>query len=50
MSISVTTILQYYAILCLGLLPVGLVMSVLLYKKTDFFKTVNRSIDKLLGI
>ena len=49
-NISIHTILEYYAILCLVMSPVSISLFVVLYRKTNMLERVDRLIDRILGI
>ena len=49
-NISIHTILEYYAILCLVMSPVSISLFVVLYRKTNMLERVDRLVDRILGI
>lgn len=49
-TISIAKILEYYAIICLILWPVNLIVLIILYKTTDVLEKLNARIDKFLGV
>ena len=48
-GLSFRDILEYYAILCLCLMPVDLMVMIYLARKTDYLERLDRYIDKLIS-
>ena len=48
LTISFSAILYYYALLCLTLMPVSIIMMIILARRTNLMERVNTVVDKIL--
>ena len=49
-TISIQTILEYYAIFCLAMSPLSVMLFVILYRKTNLVDRIDKLVDRILGI
>lgn len=49
-SISIRDILEYYAILCIVLMPVSFYVLIYLNKRTSLIEKINRKLDRIFGL